>query len=255
MRRLLLRAMAVAGVMLLAGCGDGAAGLDRLSAGERCKVVAATSGEVIVLDSGLTVRLAGIQTPFPDEPGGQAARDALSRLVLGKRVELLYGGLRRDPRGRALAQVRLTDSRVWVEGALLRDGLALARTYADNRAMSREMDEDEAQARIARRGLWGQGLFRVLLPQEVGRGAEGYQIVEGRVRDLTPLPRGTYLEFSDDHRGFAALIAPSALADLADAGKSAPSLVGRLVRLRGPVDWKGLMAVDHPEQIEVLKAK
>jgi len=255
MRRLLLGLTAVVGMVLLAGCGDGETGLDRLSAGERGKVVAAPSGDVIQLDNGLTVRLAGVETPFPDEPGGQAARDALGRLVVGKQVELLYGGLRRDANGRALAQVRLVGDRVWVQGALLRDGMAEARTYADNRAMAREMDEDEARARIARRGLWGQGVFVVHLPQEIGRGDEGFQIVEGRPRGLTPTRRGTYLEFSDDHHGFAALIAPAALPDLADAGKAAPSLVGRLVRVRGPVGWNGVMALDHPEQIEVLKAK
>jgi micrococcal nuclease len=246
---------AAAGLLTLAGCGDGAAGLDRLSAGERGKVVAVRSGDVIMLDSGLTVRLAGIETPFPDEPGGQAPQDALNRLVNGKSVELLYGGLRRDPRGRALAQVRLNDGRVWVEGALLRSGFAEVRTYADNRAMAHEMYEDEARARIARRGLWGQGLFKVLLPQEVGRETDGFQIVEGRVRGLTPMARGTYLEFNDDHRGFAALIAPGALPELADAGKPAASLVGKLVRVRGAIGWDGAMKVDHPEQVEVLKAK
>jgi len=252
MRRLLL---GLVGLLLLDGCGDGSAGLDRLSAGERGKVVAVRSGDVIALDNGLTVRLAGIETPFPDEAGGQAAQDALTRLVNGKRVELLYGGLRRDAKGQALAQVRLSDGRVWLEGALLRDGFAQARTWPDNRAMAHDMLEDEAQARIARHGLWGQGIFVVHLPQEIGRGGDGFQIVEGRVRGLTPMPRGTYLEFSDDHHGFAALIAPAALPDLADAGKAAPSLVGRLVRVRGAVGWDGVMKVDHPEQIEVLKAK
>jgi micrococcal nuclease len=252
MRRLLL---GLAGLLMLAGCGDGSAGLDRLSAGERGKVVAVRSGDVIALDSGLAVRLAGVETPYPDEAGGQAAQDALTRLVNGKRVELLYGGLRRDVKGQALAQLRLSDGREWVQGVLLRDGWAQARTWTDNRAMAREMLEDEARARIAKRGLWGQGVFKVLLPAEVGRGSQGFQIVEGRVRSLTPTARGTYLEFSDDHRGFADLIAPAALADLADAGKPAVSLVGRLVRVRGPVGWNGVMALDHSEQVEVLKVK
>jgi len=255
MRRLLLGLVASAGLIALAACGDGSAGLDRLSLGERGKVVAVRSGDVIGLDNGLDVRLAGVETPFPDEPGGQAAQDDLTRLVNGKTVELLYGGLRRDSKGRALAQVRLADGRMWVEGALLRDGMARVRTWSDNRAMAKEMLDDEARARIARRGLWGRGVFQVRLPQEVVRGVDGLQIVEGRVRGLTATNRGTYLEFSDDHRGFAALVAPGALPDLAAAGKPAASLVGKLIRVRGPVGWNGNMTVDHPEQIEMLKGK
>ena len=255
MRRLVFGALSAAALMLVSACGDGAAGLDRLSLGERGKVVGVPSGDVIQLDSGLTVRLAGIETPFMDEPGGTTAQSDLATRVNGKTIELLYGGARRDARGRALAQVRLADGRTWVQGALLRDGVAEARTWPDNRALASEMLADEARARIARRGLWGQGVFVVRLPGEVVRGADGFQIVEGRAVALNTARSGTYLEFSNDHRGFAALIAPAALPDLSAAGKPAVSLVGRLVRLRGAVGWNGLMTIDHPEQIEVLKER
>ena len=255
MRRLLLGMMWGAGLLLLAACGDASSGLDRLSAGERGKVVSVGSGDAVTLDTGLVVRLAGIDTPFADQPGGQAAQDDLTRRVNGKTVELLYGGLRRDSRGRALAQARLTDGRVWLQGALLKDGVARVRTYADNRAMAAAMLEAEAKARIAKRGLWGQGVFSVLLPREISRSTDGFQIVEGKVLSVTAARGGTYLDFTPDHRGFAVLIAPTALPDLQAAGKPAPGLGGRLIRVRGVVGWDGLMRVDHPEQIEVLKEK
>jgi len=226
-----------------------------LSLGERGRVVGVPSGDVVQLDSGLVVRLSGIETPYMDEPGGTAAQADLAKRVNGKTVELLYGGARRDSRGRALAQVRLADGRVWVQGALLSDGVAEARTWADNRAMAHEMLEDEAKARIARRGLWGQGVFAVRLPGELGRDTRGFQIVEGRALALNTARGGTYLEFSPDRRGFAALIAPAALPDFASAGKPVGSLVGRLVRVRGVVGWDGVIRVDHPEQVEVLQAK
>ena len=255
MRRVVFGALSGAALLQLSACGDGAAGLDRLSLGERAKVVGVSSGDVIQLDNGLTVRLAGIETPFMDEPGGAAAQGDLAARVMGRTVELLYGGARRDPRGRALAQVRLADGGAWVQGALLRDGMAEARTWADNRAMASEMLSDEAGARIAKRGLWGQGVFSVRLPGEIDRETGGFQIVEGRALALNSARSGTYLEFSNDRRGFAALIAPAALPDLDVAGKPAASLVGKLVRVRGVIGWNGLMAIDHPEQIEVLKAR
>ena len=135
--------------LLLAGCGEGG-GLDRLAAGERGKVISVESGQGFTLDSGLVVRLAGIEAPWMDEPGGEAARADLARLVLGREVQLFYGGARRDAGGRALAQARRTDDRRWIEGALLRDGWARVRTFGDNRALAQPSLE-EAAAAVRRR--------------------------------------------------------------------------------------------------------
>ena len=256
-RSVLFRSQSIAflAALVLAACSDAGGALDRLSLGERGKVVGVQSGEVLTLDSGLVVRLAGLEVPFPDEPGGKAAQADLAKRVSGRKVELLYGGLRRDSQGRALAQVRLADNRAWVQGALLRDGMARVRTWADNRGMAQPMLDDEARARNAKAGLWGQGVFRVLIPPEVTRNAEGFQIVEGRVRLATPTRRGVYLDFAQDKRGFAALIDDKAVSDFAAAGKPVPGFVGQLIRVRGPVGWNATMTVDHPEQVELLKAR
>jgi len=239
----------------LAACSDGGAALDRLSLGERGKVVSVQSGEAFTLDNGLAVRLAGLEAPFPDEPGGAAAQADLTRRISGQRVELLYGGLRRDSQGRALAQVRLADDRAWVQGALLRDGMARVRTWADNRGMAQPMLNDEAKARVAKAGLWGQGVFRVLIPPEVGRDSQGFQIVEGRPRVVTQTRQAVYLDFADDKRGFAMRIDDKAAPDFTALGMPVQGLVGRLIRVRGPVGWNAVMAVDHPEQVELLKAR
>jgi endonuclease YncB( thermonuclease family) len=250
LRRLLI-AWALIG-FALAGCGEGG-GLDRLAAGERGKVVSVRSGDELVLDSGLDVRLSGVETPWMDEPGGAGAQAYLNSLALGRVVQLFYGGARRDPRGRALAQVRLDDGRTWVEGALLRAGWARVRTFADNRALAAPMLNDEAHARKARLGLWALPDYDVRLPEEVSREVRGYQIVEGRVVSVTPARGATYLDFNRQKSGFAVAIDPHAVGDLAAAGMAPASLVGRLVRVRGMVGWDGLMRIDHPEPIELLK--
>jgi endonuclease YncB( thermonuclease family) len=250
LRRLLVAWVAIA--LGLAGCGEGGA-LDRLAAGERGKVVSVASGDELMLDNGLNVRLSGVETPWMDEPGGTGAQADLSRLVLGRQVQLFYGGVRRDPRGRALAQVRLVDGRTWVEAALLRDGWARVRTFADNRALAADMLDDEARARKARRGLWAMPDYEVRLPQEVARDTHGFQIVEGRVASVTPTRNGTYLDFNETHSGFAAVIDPHAVGDLTAAGMAPASLAGRLIRVRGVIGWDGQMRIDHPEPIELLK--
>jgi len=251
----LIGIVAGAALLALAACSDGGAALDRLSLGERGKVVGVQSGGVLTLDNGLVVRLAGVEVPFPDQPGGVAAQVDLAKQVNGRVVELLYGGLRRDSQGRALAQVRLADNRAWVQGMMLRDGMARVRTWADNRGMAQPMLNDEAQARLAKAGLWGQGVFRVLVPSEVTRDADGFQIVEGSVRAVTPTRQGVYLDFEDDKRGFAALVDDKALADFAALGEPVQGLSGRLLRVRGVVGWNRAMAIDHPEQVELLKGR
>jgi endonuclease YncB( thermonuclease family) len=238
----------------LAGCSEGGR-LDRLSAGETGKVNSVESGDSFTLDNGLVVRLAGIETPWIDELGGPQAQADLSRLVQGRLVQLFYGGARRDGRGRALAQVRLVDSRQWVEGAMLSDGWARVRTFPDNRALDRPMLEDEARARIAKRGLWALSDYEVRLPQEIIPNLRGYQIVEGRVAAVTMTHQGVYLDFRADRRGFAALIDPHSVGDFAAAGIAPADLKGQLIRVRGMVGRDGPMRIDHPEPVELVKAR
>jgi endonuclease YncB( thermonuclease family) len=239
--------------MLAAGCGDGVA-LDRLASGEHGRVAEVRSGDVVVLDSGLMVRLAGLETPRAGEPGAEEARASLAALVQGRQVQLYYGGARRDPFGRALAQVRLVGGG-WVEGAMLRAGEARVRTFADNRAMARPMLDDEARARLAHRGLWrAGGAYQVRLPSEVD-GVSGFQVVEGQVRRVTDTGDGVYLDFTDRRDGFAAEVPAAATGDLKAAGLAPMSLAARLVRVRGVVGWDGLMQIDHPEQIEVVDGR
>lgn len=238
--------------LLLAACGDGAA-LDRLAAGESGKVASVKSGDEVVLASGLDVRLAGVQTPWPDEPGGAESRAALAALVLGREVQLFYGGARRDTHGRALAQLRLTDGRRWVESSMLNGGWAVVRTFGDNRALAQPMLNDEAKARAAKRGLWASNAYQIRLPQEVTPDVHGFQIVEGRIEGVTETARATYLDFRKDRRGFAVLIDSHAVGDFQAAGLGPSSLMGRLVRVRGIVGRDDEMRIDHPEPVELLK--
>ena len=253
-RRLLIvvgRGLAAVAAAALAACGDGS-GIDRLAAGERGRVAQVRSGDVVVLRSGLVVRLAGLDMPQRDEPGATAALDDLRRLTLGQDIELYYGGARRDAHGRALAQARLVNGRRWVQCVLLRDGVARVRTYVDNRALTRPMLTCEAKARAARRGLW-LSAYRVLLPSEIDDRASGFQIVEGRVARATTGGGGVYLDFDGAGGGFAVQIARRATSDFERTGLAPQNLAGRLVRVRGVIGGDGLMRVDHPEQVELLR--
>ncbi len=239
-------------VLSLAACGEGRR-LDQLSAGERGRVAEVRSGDVLVLDSGLVVRLAGLAAPRIGDPGADRARAALQSLAGGQTVALYYGGNRRDVYGRALAQARLTKSQRWVQGEMLRSGWARVWTFADNRALAGLMLADEARARAKAQGLWAMPAYKVLLPTEVGPDAHGFQIVEGRILSVTEGKSGTFLDFTPDSRGFSVVIALRDLPDLRAGGFSPQQMTGELVRVRGVIGWGGVMSVDHPEQIERLR--
>jgi len=69
---------ALAGAAVLVGCADGLA-LDRLAAGEHGKVAEVRSGDVMVLDGGLMVRLAGLEVPRTGEAGPRRLGRRLGR--------------------------------------------------------------------------------------------------------------------------------------------------------------------------------
>jgi endonuclease YncB( thermonuclease family) len=237
----LIRAALLLLVLALAGCGRGAA-LDKLAAGERGRVTDVVSGHYFEMDSGLGVRLAGVVAPKDDERYGAESLAELKRLIGGREVQLLYGGLKRDSYDRAIAQVRLKDGR-WLQKALLEAGAVRVKTWADNRALAAEMLEAEARARNGRRGLWALPGYQVRLPVELGD-SYGFQIVEGRIRKV----EGHDLLFD---AGFIAAI--GAGDDFDAAGLTPSKLRGRLVRVRGIVRGGPEMRLDHPEQVELLK--
>ena len=88
--------------------GSRAVDAEELSPGGSGRVVTVTDGDTVTLDNGVEIRLVGLQAPklalgrpnFVDWPLADEARRALERLVLGKIVELRFGGRREDRHGR-----------------------------------------------------------------------------------------------------------------------------------------------------------
>jgi micrococcal nuclease len=245
-----LRLLAAFLLLLLAACGDGAA-LDRLAPVGKGRVVEVVAPDLVILDDGEAVKLAGLASFPAREPWSPEARATLERLALGKEVELLRGGAARDPFDRRVAHLRLVKGRRWLQGEMLEAGAGRVRTFPDNRALAREMLEREAAARLDKRGLWAQPDYQVRLPSEV-RYARGFQIVEGRVTAVRRFGRGFELEV----QGLRADIPARAAADFEAAGKAAPSLAGSLagslIRIRGTIRQGPSMRLDHPEVLEVL---
>jgi endonuclease YncB( thermonuclease family) len=239
-----------------------------LLAGEAAsRVVAVIDGDTMRIDPPVNaadeVRLAGIEGVKPplgrpaDRPWPLAlqAERALAELAQGKDVRLVPAERSLDRYGRLLAQVYLTDGR-WLQGELLREGLARVATGPDSRAEARRMQEVEAEAREARRGLWGSPVYAVASPTTVRDRVGSFALVEGQIVAARRVKERVYLNFGHDWRDdFTVTIAASALPLFAQVGLDPLALAGQSVRVRGWVERYNGPAIEatHPEQIELLE--
>lgn len=240
---------------------------DALEAGEHGVVATVVDGDTVVLTSGLAVRLVGLQAPklafgrrgFEDWPLAGESRDALAAFAGGRAVTLRYGGARRDRYRRALAHLVRGDG-LWIQGAMLRAGMARVYTFADNRALAAEMYAAERAARAAGRGIWSHPRYRVRAPGELDDAIGSFQVVEGRVLAAEIVRSGRlYVNFGEDWRSdFTIAVAPRDRkrfeAAWAGAGLAPVSaLAGRRIRVRGWLRARNgpLVEADHPEQIEL----
>jgi micrococcal nuclease len=263
---LLLR-QAVAGAVALSMMAVPAAACVGLRDGAKGTVTQIVDGDTLLLDTGLVVRLIGIQAPhlalgregLTDWPKADAAKAALETLVLSRVVLLRYGGADKDRYGRALAQVFLTDAAEgWVQEKMLSAGMARVYTFPDNRACARELYAAEGKARVQRIGIWSDPEYTVrsagrpdLLLSRVGH----FELIEGRVLKAEKTGGRVYLNFGRLYKeDFTAVIDARALKLFAGEKLDPLGLSGALVRVRGWIDVSGgpRITVTHPEQIEVL---
>ncbi|HXS41733.1 MAG TPA: thermonuclease family protein [Stellaceae bacterium] len=207
------------------------------------------------LADGRRLRLAGIDLPAHGALARQA-RDALSDLVLGKPIVLRLGGAARDRQGRVLAQAFI--GTLWIEGELLRRGFALVHSTADLRLGVPAMLRIERQARRYRRGLWADPGFAIIDAGDAAKAAGTFRLVSGQVATAAKTSRGILLRFGPEgSRALTALIDARALQLCREAGLDPLALPGKRLLIRGFIDGtrQPLMAITHPEQIELLRGK
>ena len=208
------------------------------------------------------IRLAGIQGVKPplDRPADRPwplalqANEALAELAQGETVRLIAAERPVDRYGRLLAQAYLADGR-WLQGELLRAGLARVATSLDSRERAGDMLAIEAEARAARRGLWASPVYALASPTSVRDRIGSFAVVDGDVIAARRVKDRVYLNFGQDWRDdFTVTIAASALPLFAQAGFDPLTLGGQRIRVRGWVERYNGPAIEatHPEQIEVL---
>lgn len=240
-----------------------------LEGGEDRTVARVIDGETLVLDGGSEVRLIGALAPRSfDAAAGESgdwapadrARDGLERIVAGRNVRIAFAGRRTDRYGRLLAHVfaGADGAHVWVQGEMLKQGLARAYALEGSTQCLAELVAHEALAREKAVGLWGEAAYAV-------RGADGiagllrlagtFQIVEGRVHGVSEVRGTVYINFGEDFRqDFTVMIRQQARRGMPEAGLVPQELAGRRIRVRGWIERRGgpMIEVSHASAIEVL---
>ena len=149
----------------------------------------------------------------------------------------------------------MRDDGLWVQGALLRLGLARVYSFADNQTAVADMLVEERAARRAGRGIWALPFYRIRNLGELAADIDRFQVVEGRVIAVAALGRRVYLNFGLDWRtNFTAVVAAKRRRRLPAAGIELACLAGRAVRLRGWIRSPNgpALTLTHPAQTELL---
>ena len=227
------------------------------------RVVEVVDGDTVVLEGGAQLRLTGIQAPklplgrpgFETWPLAEEAKRAAEDITGGKTLVLVVTGRAMDRHGRKLAQAVVQGAPpIWLQGEMVRRGFARVYSFRDNRACAAELYAREAEARAAKRGIWGLKYYALRdATADLGRDLGTFQIVEGTVTRALRTSHGAYLDFGADYKtDFSIFIATRDLRLFDEAGLDVASWRGKKLRVRGWLSKRNgpQIEVTHPEQIE-----
>jgi endonuclease YncB( thermonuclease family) len=225
-----------------------AAGCDFEPQGEG-HVAAVIDARTFRLDDGREIRLAGIE-PAVTEKTGANRSSALSAIIAGHEVTLRGQDDTPDRYGRQPAFVFADGSDQSVQGLLLAQGDALVSAAVADKDCASSLTAAEAEARQAKRGIWGDpaAIKNTESPGDILARIGQFTVVEGKVLSVRQAGATTYLNFGRNWtRDFAATISRRMLGAFEAAGIGVKSLENRRIRVRGWVEARG------GPRIEVLK--
>ncbi len=148
-------------------------------------------GDTFKTRSGEKIRLLGLNTPetrHRDEPGqigGKKAKEALTKLILGKQVRLRFDKEKKDRYKRTLAQVWMRDG-LWVNSWLVQKGYAHVYTFEPNTRWTKTLLKEERIARSKKLGIWNTSRFKLLKAKQIsGKNIGQFRVVQGKITQLT----------------------------------------------------------------------
>lgn len=222
-------------------------------------------GLTVTLKDKRIVRLSGIDIPGYGEEQADAplaAFNALQKLLPESANISLYQTRsaksgRENRMGQMLAHLEVDKSKLWVQGALLAQGLARVMPVEPNLEMVPEMLAIENRARSYGRGIWSKDSgWHLLFPEETRDKIGTVQVVQGTIDGAASVKNNLYLNFGKDWKtDFTVRIAAPLRKKLAKDGIDPMALSGKNVRVRGYIDeYNGpMITLDNIQQLEILK--
>lgn len=224
-------------------------------------------GETVVLDDSTELRLVGALVPRDTDVFAAGSwKPALNstvflrELLLNRVVTIAVAEPARDRYGRRVTHVFVEggSGRLWVQGEMLKAGMARAYTLPGRTACLAELLAHEAFARSQRAGLWSERVYRIKQSGNVKglmRMRGTFQIVEGKIAKVSTRARMTYINFGEDWKtDFSIGISSTVMRQNPEWTAKLASLVGSLVRVRGWIERRNgpFITINHVDEIEVL---
>jgi endonuclease YncB( thermonuclease family) len=214
------------------------------------RVTAVTDARSFHLEDGRDVRLAGIESVFPEKPGA-GQMQALTAMLAGRDVRLSGEDDAPDRYGRETAFVWLLPEETLVQRELLARGEAVVAATVSDKDCAAALMAAEGMAREAKRGFWADpaAIKNTESPGDILAGMGRFMLVEGKVLSVRQAGATTYLNFGRNWtRDFAVTIPRQALGNLTAAGLVPKSLEYKRIRVRGVIEAR------TGPRIEVLRA-
>lgn len=198
--------------------------------------------------------------PYYTGPLAQSALKILEDMLVKKEVRVYQTRDRNKGRsnrmGHTLLHIVLDDSDSWVQGVLVRLGLARVRTDPSNAHLARDLYKLEEMARAEKLGLWAFEDYKVLNVDEAGEHFNSFQIVEGTVKGVARQQNNIFINFGNNWRDdFTVSVAPSDLRKFTESKMHPQDYLNKTIRVRGWLrEYNGpYMEIDHPERVEIIK--
>ena len=228
-------------------------------------VEALVDRETLRLGDGRIIKLAGV-IDYQAGSAGSLSRpqdnDKLPAAVLNRQARLKLVERRADRYGRWRAHVFLQgEPQIWLQARMVAKGLARVLAFRDNALCAQALLKLEHAARRAHLGLWAKRRFAIRRARDLVRlkgDINTFQIVEGRIRQVTRRRKRIYLNFGTDWRlDFTATITSGDKRYFTRAGLDLDALQGQMVRIRGWVISQNgpMIGLAHPMQIERVSPK
>lgn len=223
------------------------------------------SPATVQMSTGEIVRLAGLYFPDYSEdnagPYALSAMNILKDMLVGQPVVLYQtrkaGVGRMNRMGHSLAHLVRQSDGAWVQGALLRLGLAMVQIDVGNPEMAGQMLALEAAARDEKSGIW-ESLIHVLSPDETTEHIGQFVIVEGMVESVALKNNRLYFNFGKNWKDdFTVTVAPQNKRFFNGTGINPLNWSKETVRVRGVLsELNGPnMEIDHPGTLEIIKPR